>query len=224
MNALEEQIRQQFPVSALTRNTIADGDKLQDCLLTPLNNIDSAIMQYLYNLSGNAYLHDNATNSIYHYQDNDPTKAKVYAFSANSFSAKNAQIQNVSANNISATNITAYNITANNEVTLLSAANAPMNTLQNIVDYLLQNWRTLYSYVEANSANWSSISAISATGMSRAFTGNTFALSAGDDVNFNVNSSNDTVTINADVGVDLIYTRRIGTDAQGNVYYTLVFE
>lgn len=222
-----------LPVSAFTRLTIADGDALNKHIIGTLSANDVLIADALYNLSGNAYMHDPATNSIYHYKDNDPTKEKVYSFSANSVSAENIYNTNLSANNIhsttlSSTNVKSTNITSTNvlatnlsavseNVYVLSASNSIPEKLVNIIQRLLNDWQTTENYINANKAAWSSISAISAQGMSAPFTGNTFTLSAGQNMTFTI-VGNDTVKMDASqqdticagsgrhVGDDDIYT------------------
>ena len=224
-----------LPVSALTRLTIADGDKLNESIISSLSGNDVLIAEALYNLSGNAYLHDSSTNSIFHYKDNDPTKEKVYAFSAQSVSATdiyntNLSSTNVTAENLTSTNINSVNTTSNNVLTtnlsavsenvyVLSASNSIPQKLVDIIQHLLNDWQATENYINANKNNWSSISAISAQGMSAPFTGNTFTLSAGDNVSFNV-LNNDTVKINASQQ-ETIYARKRQTIDDDDIY-TLV--
>lgn len=222
-----------LPVSALTRLTIADGDALNEHIVRTLSGNDVLIANALYDLSGNAYMHDPVTNSIYHYKDNNPTKEKVYSFSAQSVSADDIYNTNLSAKNITSTsanstnikstNTTSTNVLATNlsavseNVYVLSASNSIPEKLVDIIQRLLNDWQTTENYINANKAAWSSISAISAQGMTAPFTGNTFTLSAGQNMSFTI-VGNDTVKMDASqqdtiwagarrhVGDDDIYT------------------
>ena len=221
-----------LPVSALTRLTIADGDALNKHVIEPLSSNDVLLASALYNLSGNAYLHDPATNSIYHYKDNNPTKEKVYAFSAQSVSADNIYDTNLSAKNITSTtvnstNVSSTNTTSNNvlatnlsavseNVYVLSASNSVPKKLVDIIQCLLNDWQTTENYINANKAAWSSISAISAQGMSAPFTGNTFTLSAGRNMTFTI-VGNDTVKMDASQN-DTIYVRKRQTIDDNDIY------
>lgn len=223
-----------LPVSALTRLTIADGDALNKHIVEPLSSNDVLLASAMYDLSGNAYLHDPATNSIYHFKDNDPTKEKVYAFSAQSvsandiyntnLSAKNITSTTVNSTNVSSTNTTSDNVLATNlsavseNVYVLSASNSVPAKLVDIIKNLLNDWQTTENYINANKNAWSSISAISAQGMSAPFTGNTFTLLAGTNMTFTT-VGNDTVKMDASQQ-ETIYaasSRRVGDD----VIYTL---
>lgn len=222
-----------LPVSALNRSTIADGDKLNNCVVSALSANDVLIAEALYDLSGNAYLHDANTNSIFHYKDNDPTKEKVYAFSAQSVSAADIYNTNLSSTNVTAKQLTSTNVSSTNttstnilttalsavseNVYVLSASNSVPKKLVDIIQHLLTDWQTTENYINANKDNWSSISAISAQGMTTPFTGNTFTLSAGDNVSFNV-INGDTVKINASQQETIFARKNPGMDD----IYTLV--
>lgn len=260
------------PVTPISRNTIADGDALNGSVINDLCERDLALAQILYDLSGNAYLHDKSTNSIYHFKDNDPTKEKVYAFSAESISANkiysisitatditatNVSAQLLKSNNVSATNslinhlaavdtsatnittqsLTAQNISATNtydagslsamqSVTVLSAENTQPTTLYKIVEELLRRNTATNNYISSKENDWSSISAISAQGMSSPFTGNTFKLSAGDNIGMTVNAAQDTVTIAADTSNNIyaVSSLKYTVDSDTYVFYTLVFK
>lgn len=219
-------------VSALTRDTIADGDALNKHIIEPLSGNDVLLADTLYDLSGKSYLHDPATNSIFHYKDNNPTKEKVYAFSARSVSADNIYNKNLSATNVTATNVSSTNVSSTNttstnvlatnlsavseNVYVLSASNSVPKKLVDIIQCLLNDWQTTENYINANKAAWSSISAISAQGMSAPFTGNTFTLSAGQNMTFTI-VGNDTVKMDASQQ-DTIYVRKRQTIDNDDIY------
>ena len=223
-------------VSALTRDTIADGDALNKHIIEPLSGNDVLLADTLYDLSGKSYLHDPATNSIFHYKDNDPTKEKVYAFSAQSVSADNIYNKNLSATNVTATNVSSTNVSSTNttstnvsatnlsaisdNVYVLSAANGVPKKLVVIIQHLLDNWQTTEDYINANKGNWSSISAISAQGMSSPFTGNTFKLSAGQNMSFKIVGS-DTVKLDA-AQQDTVYAVLTATQGDDNIYRLVI--
>lgn len=185
------------PVTKLTRNTAADGDNLQATTFNELANRDIALADYIQELSGNAYHHDTGTNKIYHYQDNDVTKSKVYDINvdnvtatnvtaanvtATNVTATNVTATNVTATNVTATNVTATNVTANNNVNLLSASNTPVTAATAIFADLLAKNAATNTYIEENESRWVGISAISATGMTEAYTGPLFSILPGDNV------------------------------------------
>lgn len=223
-------------VSALTRDTIADGDALNKHIIEPLSGNDVLLADTLSALSGKSYLHDPATNSIFHYKDNDPTKEKVYAFSAQSVSADNIYNKNLSATNVTATNTTASNVNSTNttstnvlatnlsavseNVYVLSASNSVPKKLVDIIQSLLNDWQTTENYIDTNKNGWSSISAISAQGMSAPFTGNTFALSAGKNMTFTV-VGNDTVKMEA-AQQDTIYAALVRHESEDDIYRLVI--
>lgn len=225
-----------FPVSALTRSTIADGDALNNGIILPLSGNDILLADTLYDLSGKSYMHDESTNSIFHYKDNDPTKEKVYAFSAQSVSAdniynKNLSATNVTADNVESTNVTSVNTTSTNvlatnlsavseNVYVLSANNSVPKKLVDIIQNLLDHWQTTENYINANKNNWSSISAISATTMSSPFTGNTFTLSAGKNMSLTV-VGNDTVKFDA-AQQDTIYATHVRREGDNEIYRLVI--
>ena len=225
-----------LPVSAFTRLTIADGDALNKHIIEPLSGNDVLLADSLYNLSGKSYMHDPVTNSIFHYKDNDPTKEKVYAFSAQSITADNIYNTNLSATNVTATNTTATNVKSTNTIStnvtatnlsavsenvyVLSASNSVPKKLVDIIQNLLTHWQNTENYIDANEDTWSSISAISAQGMSAPFTGNTFALSAGKNMTFTV-VGNDTVKMEA-AQQDTIYARHIRTEGENEIYSLVI--
>jgi len=225
-----------LPVSALTRLTIADGDALNKHIIEPLSGNDVLLADSLYDLSGKSYMHDPATNSIFHYKDNDPTKEKVYAFSAQSVTADNIYNKNLSATNVTATNTTATNVNSTNttstnvlatnlsavseNVYVLSASNSVPKKLVDIIQSLLNDWQTTENYIDANKNGWSSISAISAQGMSAPFTGNTFALSAGKNMTFTV-VGNDTVKMEA-AQQDTIYAALVRHESEDDIYRLVI--
>lgn len=200
------------PVATLNRHTIADGDKLHQYVIDPLSGNDKLLADAIYDLSGKSYEHDTEKNAIFHYKDNDPTKEKVYAFSAQSLSADYIKNVNLTATNVHSTNVTstniystttqstntsAINLTAvSDNVYVLSAANGVPKKLVDIIDALLKNWQATEDYITAQKNAWSSISAISAQGMSTPFTGNTFTMKAGQYMQLNVLGA-DTVEFNA---------------------------
>ena len=223
-------------VSALTRDTIADGDALNKHIIEPLSGNDVLLAATLSGLSGKSYLHDPVTNSIFHYKDNDPTKEKVYAFSAQSVSADNIYNKNLSATNVTATNVSSTNVSSTNttstnvsatnlsaisdNVYVLSAANGVPKKLVDIIQHLLDNWQTTEDYINANKGNWSSISAISAQNMSSPFTGNTFKLSAGENMSFTIVGS-DTVKMDA-AQQDTVYAVKIAEQGDDNIYRLVI--
>ena len=225
-----------LPVSALTRLTIADGDALNKHIVEPLSGNDVLLADSLYDLSGKSYMHDPATNSIFHYKDNDPTKEKVYAFSAQSVTADNIYNKNLSATNVTASNTTATNVKSTNttstnvtatnlsavseNVYVLSAANGVPQKLVDIIQSLLNDWQTTENYIDANKNGWSSISAISAQGMSAPFTGNTFALSAGKNMTFTV-VGGDTVKMEA-AQQDTIYAALVRHESEDDIYRLVI--
>ena len=225
-----------LPVSAFTRLTIADGDALNKHIIEPLSGNDVLLADSLYDLSGKSYMHDPVTNSIFHYKDNDPTKEKVYAFSAQSITADNIYNTNLSATNVTATNTTATNVKSTNTIStnvtatnlsavsenvyVLSASNSVPKKLVDIIQNLLTHWQNTENYIDANEDTWSSISAISAQGMSAPFTGNTFALSAGKNMTFTV-VGNDTVKMEA-AQQDTIYARHIRTEGENEIYSLVI--
>ena len=223
-------------VSALTRQTIADGDALNKHIIEPLSGNDVLLADSLYDLSGKSYMHDPVTNSIFHYKDNDPTKEKVYAFSAQSVTADNIYNKNLSATNVTATNTTATNVKSTNttstnvlatnlsavseNVYVLSASNGVPKKLVDIIQSLLNDWQTTENYINANKNNWSSISAISAQNMSAPFTGNTFTLSAGKNMTFTV-VGNDTVKMEA-AQQDTIYAALVRHESEDDIYRLVI--
>lgn len=225
-----------LPVSALTRNTIADGDKLNQCIIDQLKGNDEILANELYALSGKTYLHDSEKNVIFHYKDNDPTKEKVYAFSAQSLSADNIYNTNLSATNVKSTNITSTNVTSTNttsnnvsainltavsdNVYVLSATGSVPKKLVDIINALLQDWQKTENYIANNQPKWLSISAISAQGMTTPYTGNTFTLSAGQNMYFNI-TSNDTVTLSA-AQQDTIYVNNPPEIISDDEIYSLI--
>ena len=225
-----------LPVSALTRLTIADGDALNKHIVEPLSGNDVLLADSLYDLSGKSYMHDPATNSIFHYKDNDPTKEKVYAFSAQSVTADNIYNKNLSSTNVTASNTTATNVKSTNttstnvtatnlsavseNVYVLSAANGVPQKLVDIIQSLLNDWQTTENYIDANKNGWSSISAISAQGMSAPFTGNTFALSAGKNMTFTV-VGGDTVKMEA-AQQDTIYAALVRHESEDDIYRLVI--
>lgn len=223
-------------VSALTRQTIADGDALNKHIIEPLSGNDVLLADSLYDLSSKSYMHDPVTNSIFHYKDNDPTKEKVYAFSAQSVTADNIYNKNLSATNVTATNTTATNVKSTNttstnvlatnlsavseNVYVLSASNGVPKKLVDIIQSLLNDWQTTENYINANKNNWSSISAISAQNMSAPFTGNTFTLSAGKNMTFTV-VGNDTVKMEA-AQQDTIYAALVRHESEDDIYRLVI--
>ena len=227
-----------LPVTTLSRMTIADGDLLNQQVVSALSGNDIIFANELSALSANSYFHDPATNSIYHFKDNDPNGEKVYSFSAQLLSAKNLYSTNVSATNVTATNtkstnVTANNVTATNTVTtnlsaisenvyMLSANGTVPQKLVDIIQNLLNKWNSIDNYIDNHEAAWSSISAISAQGMSAPFTGNTFTLDAGENVSFTP-QGNDTVQINA-ASQSTIYATNKRQYGEGNYLYKLVIK
>lgn len=226
-----------LPVATLSRQTIADGDLLNQQVVSALSGNDEIFANALFSMSGNVYYHDPVTNSIYHYKDNDPDGEKVYSFSATNISANNLYSVNVSATNVSAKNTTTTNVTANNvtavntnttnlsavseNVYVISAAGTDPEKLVDIIQNLIDNWSAVSSYITQNQMYWSSLSAISATGMTAPFTGNTFKLSAGNNVSFYMPAA-DTVRIDS-LGEPSIYVSNKRIVGQDEVY-TLVIE